>query len=59
MTIHIKAEVFTGDLPLVFLLTGSFFSHEWLALHVAIDGVDVKAIERARLQVGDVSVRVG
>lgn len=41
------------------LLTGGFFSHQWLALHPAIDGIDVKAVERARLQVGDVGVRVG
>lgn len=41
------------------LLTGGLFSHQWLALHPAIDGIDVKAVERARLQVSDVGVRVG
>lgn len=49
----------SGFLLLTGLLTGRFFSHKWLALHSAIDGIDVKAIQRARLQVSDVSVRVG
>lgn len=40
-------------------LTGRLFSHEGLALHSTIDGVDVKAVQRARLQVSDVRVCVG
>lgn len=45
--------------PWTGLLTGRFLSHKWLALYATIDGIDVKAIQRARLQVSDVSVRVG
>lgn len=39
--------------------TGGFFSNKRLALRIASDGVDVEAVERAGLQMGDFSVRVG
>lgn len=58
--IQVKTKVSSGvPFFLTELLTGRFLSHEWLALHAAIDSIDVKAIERARLQVSDVGVRVG
>lgn len=41
------------------ILTGKLLSHKWLALYSTINGIDVEAIQCARLQVGDVSVCVG
>lgn len=38
------------------ILTGRCFSHQRLALHSATDGVDVEAVQCARLQVGDISI---
>lgn len=40
-------------------LTGKLLSSQRLALLSIADGVDVEAVERAGLQVGDLSVRVG
>lgn len=40
-------------------LTGSLFSYKRLTLHSAADGIDVEAVQRAWLQMGDLRVCIG
>lgn len=50
---------FPVELPCSWTLTGMLFSHKRLTLHTTIDGIDVKTVQCARLQVSDFSICVG